>query len=274
MKKTIFVALTSIILTVLATFIVLEIQAQKDQLRGDFIEEIDSKILNESRKLLIHLPKGYTENTKKSYPIVFALDGTSHDQIIANAAYTLNYAKIYPDIIVVGIPNTNRKRDLTPSYITQEKESNVMGKGNRFLSFLEQEAIPFLAKKYRLNGYRMLSGNSRGGLFVMYALMEKSALFNAYFCFSPAFWRNDNRIVEKMKERLQNKEGLNAFLYLSLGTEENVKMKKGFEEMVSLLEGTPREELKFTASYTEGATHATNAYYATPEALMLWKKQR
>ncbi|WP_394748358.1 alpha/beta hydrolase [Spongiimicrobium salis] len=273
MKRTILIALSAIILTLLTVFVIIEVQAQKAQLRGDFIEELHSEILDESRKLLIHLPKGYGQNTNKRYPILVALDGTSHDHIVANAVHTLNYAQTLSDIIIVGIPNTDRKRDLTPEYMHRDKASEAMGEGDRFLEFLEKEAIPFIEKKYRGNGYRMLSGHSRGGLFTMYALMEKPILFKAYFCHSPAFWREDNRIVKKMNDRLKKSNSLKGFIYLSLGSQENEKMKKGFNKMVALLEKNRPKELKVSSEYTEGGTHQTNPYYAVPHAFMLWQEQ-
>ena len=262
--------LITAIATSIVILIVLEVKAQKDQLIADVIVEIDSELLGESRKLLIHLPKGYGNNSSKTYPVIVALDGTSHDQEVVNTASILNYAKIFPEVIIVGIPNTDRKRDLTPHYLIEEDNPDNLGQGDKFLEFLEKEAIPLIEQKYRASGYRMITGNSRGGLFSMYALLEKPSLFNAYFCFSPAFWRNNNRIVQKAEEFLVNNPYANAFVYMSLGANENEKMKKGFQAMEIVF--SKIQALEFHSCLTPGATHASNSYHSLPLALKTWKE--
>lgn len=269
-KKGIKYLLTAILSTVVV-LIVLEIKAQKDQLIADTIEEFHSEILGESRKLLIHLPKGYRNNSSKGYPVVVALDGTSHDQEFVNTASILNFAKTFPEVIIVGIPNTDRKRDLTPPYLMKDDHPEKLGRGDKFLEFLEKEAIPLVERKYRASGYRMISGNSRGGLFSMYALLEKPSLFNAYFCFSPAFWRNDALIVQKAEDVLANNPDLKTFIYMSLGANENKKMKKGFHAMEAAFRKNKVTE--FHSSLTPGATHASNSYYSLPLALKTWKER-
>lgn len=72
MKKIIITIIISILFTVSLLFIFMEVKAQRDQLRGGVIEEIDSKILKESRTLLVHLPKDYDLNTAKNHPILIA----------------------------------------------------------------------------------------------------------------------------------------------------------------------------------------------------------
>ncbi len=273
MKKQILISLFTAITTLLIILIVLEIKAQKEQFRADTVEEINSKILNESRKLLVHLPKDYKSNKNKNYPILFALDGTSHDQDISNAASILNYANVFPEIIIIGIPNTNRNRDLTPNYMMKDNKPNELGSGDKFLLFLEKEAIPLIENKYRTSGYRMISGNSRGGLFTMYALIEKPNIFHAYFSYSPAFWRNNNLISDKMTAFLKHKTHLNKFIYMSLGSNENEKMKRGFKSIITVLDSNKTSDLKFYYKYTSKATHGTNAYYSIPLALKTWSDQ-
>lgn len=273
MKKTVLIILISIILTTVAILSILEIKAQRDQLRADEVEIINSKILNESRKLLVHLPKDYNVNTNKRYPVLYALDATSHDKVILNSTHVLSSAKLLPDLIIVGIVNTDRKKDLTPHYINQDDQDSELGKGNLFLNFLENEVIPMIDENYRTTEYKMISGNSRGGLFSFYAMIEKPNLFDAYFCYSPAFWRSENIIAKKFEESLIKKKLTNEFIYLSLGSLENEKMKKGFDEVIEIL--NKKDSIGFKAFYdfTENANHGTNAYYSIPNALKIWSEK-
>lgn len=274
MKKTIVTILLTVLPTIVAILFILEVKAQKDQLKADKIETIDSEILNESRKLLVHLPKDYNPHNPIGYPILIALDGTSHDHDVVNAAYVLNFANLLSEIIIIGIPNTNRNRDLTPEYLMKDNLANELGEADQFLLFLEKEVIPLIEKKYNISGYRMISGHSRGGLFSFYALLEKPELFDAYFCYSPSFWRNDNLIVTKAQESLSNKKLINKYLYLSLGDGENEKMKLGFDAITSLLENHKVDSLNFYSNYTLNAVHGNNAYFSIPPALNAWQNQR
>ncbi len=274
MKRTILITLLAVIVTLIATLTAFEIQAQRDQLSADETENIDSKILNGSRKLLVHLPKSYSSDQDKNYPVLYALDATSHDRDVLNAATVLNLAGVLPEVIVVGIVNENRNLDLTPNYIMVGEDPSELGGGDAFLDFLKKEAIPLMEKKYRTSGYRMLSGKSRAGLFTLFAMLEEPNLFNAYFCYSPAFWRNENLIVDKAKTFLAQARQLDQFLYMSLGDQENDKMKMGFDEMVKILEKNDTTDLKFFYHYTANANHQSNAYYSIPPALRKWNDER
>jgi len=109
---------------VLLTFIffTLGINAQSNnQILLGAIDSIDSKILKEERKIWVYVPDANTEGiqfAKEKYPVVYLLDGDSHFFSVAGMIRQLSSANgntICPKMIVVGIPNTNRTRDLTPT---------------------------------------------------------------------------------------------------------------------------------------------------------------
>ena len=262
--------LLAVFATLIITFSLLEINAQKNQLRADKIEEFHSNILKESRRLLVNLPKDYHSKLDKSYPVLFALDATSHDQHVLNAKNVLCSAGLLTDVIVVGIVNEDRKTDLTPNYIMKDDDPTKLGHGDVFLEFLEKEAIPLIEKNYRTTKYRMISGNSRSGLFAFFAMLEKPYLFEAYFCYSPAFWRNGNLIVKKAEAFFDQNKQLDKFLYLSLGSDENEKMKSGFDSMVNAIKKKDPVGMSMFFNYTENADHGSNAYYSIPRALKIW----
>jgi predicted alpha/beta superfamily hydrolase len=127
---------------------------------------------------------------------MYVLDGTSQDQHTADKIAVLSDAGLIPSAIVVGLPNTrgNRERDQTPPYMRWDvnDENSPFGAADKFLSFIEKELIPFVEGNYRVSSYKALSGNSRGGLFVLYSLMEKPGLFQDRFCYRTPVWRFDN----------------------------------------------------------------------------------
>ena len=268
MKKTLLTILITMLITAIAVLTIFEIIAQRNQLDADVQENIGSSILGEQRKLLIHLPSEY--DLSRKYPVMYVLDGSSQDFRIAEIANILNRAEIIQDMIIVGIPNTDRNRDLTPHYILQDTDGDAFGKGDEFLSFLTDEVIPFIESKYPVNQYRMLAGHSRAGLFTYYAYLQQPEIFDAIFCFSPAFWRDKSIILEKAQEFHTSIRKEEPFIFMSLGTEENDKMMKAYKTMTNILDSKMIKNVVHT--YTPEANHGNNLFYSTPIALKKWNE--
>src|ERR1700689_728727 len=86
------------------------------------IDSIQSKILNEQRKIWVYVPDGNDNNmfSKEKYPVVYLLDGDAHFYSVVGMIQQLssvNGNTTCPKMIVVGIPNTDRTRDLTPTHV-------------------------------------------------------------------------------------------------------------------------------------------------------------
>ncbi len=86
---------------------------------GDIVT-INSEILQEQRELWIHVSDGVPGEApaSKKYPVVYLLDGGAHFSSVVGMVQqlsTVNGNTACPKMIVVGIPNTNRTRDLTPT---------------------------------------------------------------------------------------------------------------------------------------------------------------
>src|SRR5262247_1145045 len=245
---------------------------------GDNIVErkIHSTILNEERRAIIHLPRNYSKDALQKYPVMYVLDGTSQDQHTADKIAILSDAGLIPEAIVVGLPNTrgNRERDQTPPFMRTnvDDQYSPYGAADKFLSFIEKELIPFIDSDYRTSGYRTLSGNSRGGLFVLYSLIEKPDLFQARFCYSAPVWRFDNLMVKKTVEFLRSSSGLNSFLYMSVGEKETERIIDGFKTMIDALKKNSRKNFKWVAHYTPHAVHQDNALISSSKGLAEWGK--
>lgn len=271
--KIILLICTTVIITAVSTGLVLEYSIQNNKYGDEIIRtKINSEEMNEERKVIIHLPENYKKNSKKMYPVMYVLDGTSQDIHTAEKVNLLSKVNVFPEAIVVGIPNTsgNRSRDFTPHYmkIDLEASESEYGNGDKFLNYIEKELIPFIDNNYRTNGFQTISGNSRGGLFTFYALLERPQLFNGYICYSPAFWREDDLIAKKAKSFLKNNNLQKKFIYMSIGDSENEKMKKGFSVVQNLLtnELSKKNDINhvdFNFEITQNSDHGNNSYKST-----------
>src|SRR4030042_5073746 len=74
-----------------------------------------SIILNESRTIFIHLPDNYTKDLNPC-PVLYLFDAETNFKPVCGVVEILCRWKVIPGLIVVGIPNTDRMRDVTPTH--------------------------------------------------------------------------------------------------------------------------------------------------------------
>jgi predicted alpha/beta superfamily hydrolase len=131
--------------------------------------------------------------------------------------------RVVPRMIVVGILNTDRSRDLTPTIATvnengkTSRRSGRTGGGEKFVSFMKNELIPYIDSSYRTSAGRILIGHSLGGLTVMNVLVNHTDLFNAYVAIDPSMWWDNRKLLLQAGETLKQKkfEGRSLFLAIA-----------------------------------------------------------
>ena len=88
--------------------------ADSSQLPGVEVYTFQSKLLGEKRKIRVQVPAGSDRFT--SYPVLYLLDAEAQMNLVTGQVQYLSESyKIIPSMIIVGIDNTDRMRDLTPS---------------------------------------------------------------------------------------------------------------------------------------------------------------
>jgi hypothetical protein len=174
---------------------------------------IHSNILNEDRTYQIYLPQSYDWAVDRNYPVLYVLDGELNFIHTTGSVDFLASTSEIPELIIVAITSTVRVRDFTQT----DWSSHWIGGGgaNNFKNFLSKEIIPEIEKDYRTNNFRILSGHSAGGQFVLYTLSSEPSLFNAYFAISPSLdW--DNKLPQRsLEESFEHTDSLKAFLYFA-----------------------------------------------------------
>lgn len=82
--------------------------------------KIKSQIVNEDRSILISVTEGYQTYQETNYPVVYILDGETNFNYLSSVYHYLSREPfgILPQAILVGIPNTDRTRDLTPTAVS------------------------------------------------------------------------------------------------------------------------------------------------------------
>jgi predicted alpha/beta superfamily hydrolase len=112
----------------------------------------------------------------------------------------------FPQMILIGITNTDRTRDLTPSnaLIYSDMPDNnfykTSGGGEKFTSFIEKELIPHVDSLYPTAPYRLLIEHSFGGLFCVNTLLNHAELFNGYIVIDPSMDWDNMKLLKHSKE--------------------------------------------------------------------------
>jgi predicted alpha/beta superfamily hydrolase len=167
-----------------------------------FSSSLESKVMGENRPYMVYLPPSY-ETSENTYPVIYLLDGDTHRFKgfvgVLESLSTETLEKQVQESIVISIPNTNRSRDLTPSFLREWKfKDRVLdtfeqtGNAQQFVKFFEQELIPKIDTEYRTSKKRVLVGESFGGLFAANTLLKSPSVFTDYLIIDPtSLWDND-----------------------------------------------------------------------------------
>ncbi|AVR44564.1 esterase [Christiangramia fulva] len=194
---------------------------QKDIVIGKTIT-FHSKIQNEDRLLDIHLPKNY-ENSQKTYPVMYLLDSYYKFDKAVGTLNSLVLNELIPDMIIIGIRNTRRNRDLTPGTEilddANKKRLPNAGGADAFTDFLGKELIPYVNKNYRAAPYKIIVGHSLGGLFNVYTFFKDPELFDAYLTISPSLWYENPILKKELGEVLKDHQDIHSKFYMSIANE-------------------------------------------------------
>jgi hypothetical protein len=256
------------------------------------IDSIYSKVLNEQRKIWISLPSSYGRglNAAKKYPVIYLLDGDGHFQSVAALLkqFSTNGNSVSPEMIIVGITNTNRTRDLSPTHSTVGPDGKTMpgmgssGGGEKFTAFIEHELIPYIDSFYPSAPYRMLIGHSLGGLLVMNTFVNHRDLFNAYVAIDPSMWWDNKRLLKQTNDILneQNFEGRSLFLAVANTMEDGMDTSivkndtssntlhiRSNLELAEMLSQPKNNNLNRTWKYYKEETHNTVSFLAEYDAI-------
>jgi len=174
------------------------------------VDSMESKALGEWRRYSLYIPPSYDQPSRfpRRYPVLYLLDGETYFasvvSIVQLLATGVNGTWALPEMIVVGVHSTNRRRDFTPTRITRDPYGgplppgwDVTGGNPRFHEFLIDELIPRIDSAYRTAGYRAYVGHSLGGLSVLNALYNRPETFNAYVAIDPTLWMDDQLMVRE-----------------------------------------------------------------------------
>jgi predicted alpha/beta superfamily hydrolase len=187
---------------------------------GTELREIYSSLVQQKYLLKIMLPNGY-QNSDKSYPVLYLLDGDHAFAMATDIIQYLYYGGHIPNLIVVSTaygskdppPYGNNRRERDFDAFGKPDDKGETG-GAKFLRFLKAELIPYVDSHFKTDpADRTLWGYSWGMNFGMYAFFREPGLFQRYIFVDGL--RDDH--VKMEQQYAQTHKELPVRLFISSG---------------------------------------------------------
>ncbi|MDC0713160.1 alpha/beta hydrolase-fold protein [Stigmatella sp. ncwal1] len=194
--------------------------------RLQYVSNVYSPQLGNSRTLAVYLPPSYSENPLKRYPVLYAHDG----QNLFNASTAFGGVEWRMDetanaligngsmdeVIIVGVYNAEAHRiyEYTPCCDSQYGG----GGADKYERFLIDTVKPYVDQNFRtLTGKQntALLGSSLGGLVSFYVGRRNPSVFGKLAALSSSFWWNNQTLTQQV-EVSPTKVEVNV--YLDAGT--------------------------------------------------------
>jgi predicted alpha/beta superfamily hydrolase len=233
-----------ILTTILCASIVLNLStsaAQKESASPLVIGEtftLDSKKLSETRRINVYLPPGYAESPNARFPVLYMPDGGMAEDFLHVAGLvqvSVGNETMRP-FILVGIENTQRRRDMTgPTENADDKKiAPKVGGAEAFRAFIRDELMPQVKVRYRTTNETAIVGESLAGLFAVETFFLEPELFDTYIAIDPSLWWNNQKLVDDAAGRLRARPKVEKTLYFVSSEEKgNAKIMQKLATILS-----------------------------------------
>ncbi|MEQ3661366.1 MAG: putative alpha/beta superfamily hydrolase [Flavobacterium sp.] len=231
--------------------------------------KIVSKFTNDDRVINIWTPPTYEESTN-NFPVLYMPDGGTKEDFphIANTLEKLIAENKIPACILVGIENTERRRDLTgPTKVAYDLEyiPNAGGADN-FRKFIKNELFPLINEKYRTTNKKYIIGESLAGLFVVETFLVDHNMFDNYIAFDPSIWFNEQYLVKNFESLVKDKNYKDKKIWFAGSDAEDIsKYTKELDQKLN------NSKDNFVWKYSDEPNEQHNTIFrATKEKALIW----
>lgn len=232
---------------------------------------IESKIVNETRVINVWTPPNY-KTSNDALPVLYMPDGGVVQEDFPHIANTISKLvenqRISP-IILVGIENTERGRDLTGFSDTKDDEQYcpLTDGAKNFRSFITEELMPEVDKNYRTTSEKGIIGESLAGLFVMETFFLKPETFDFYIAMDPSLWWNNHYLERTAQGHLDKFPNKKIRLWFAGSDAQDISVHT--KNIAKTFELNAPNQLTWKYSNEPNEKHNT-IFRATKEKALIW----
>ncbi len=187
---------------------------------------VDSAILGEKRSINVFTPTVYGQKIDRPMSVLYMPDGGLDEDFlhIAGLVQVLVSDGSMRPFMLVGIPNTDRKRDLTGPTSNPEDRKLAPSSGGSaaFRRFMREELMPTIRARYRTADEAAIVGESLAGLFVVETFFLDQDLFSTYIAIDPSLWWDSGALVNAAEAYMTASPAIGKTLFLSHSNEPTI----------------------------------------------------
>lgn len=187
---------------------------------------IDSQALKEKRHINVYMARAWDTPPDAPLPVLYMPDGgVAEDFLHVAGLLQVSVANgTMRPFILVGMQNTQRRRDLTgPTENAEDRKiAPVVGGAAAYRDFIRDELMPEVKRRYRTTGETAIVGESLGGLFVVETYLLEPQLFDHYLAFDPSLWWNHGSLPRQAGTLLAKGKPGKHSLYLASSSEAGI----------------------------------------------------
>lgn len=228
---------------------------------------LESAALKEQRRINVYVPDGVPADRR--LPVIYMPDGGVAEDFphIANTIDAAVREGRMAPVILVGIENTQRRRDMTgPTTVEEDRRiAPVVGGSAAFREFIATELVPWVEANHATTAQRAIIGESAAGLFIVETFFEMPGLFDTWIALDPSLWWNGGQLAKDAAAWLEAHPELRGRLYLAWAERETIGPNVAVLE-AALRDGAP-EGLQWQVVERPESSHATIYRAVAPEVL-------
>lgn len=192
------------------------------------IHTIRSSVYGKPQTITVRLPRGYADDPKRSYPVLFSVDGGPEQdfELLAGIAAEAEFSTSFEPFILIGVETEDRYSQLTPpmtrlplARLTENFGTRLKPDGAAtFRRYLAEDVIPWATARYRTDR-KILTAASLGGLFVVDTFLEQPSLFDDYIALTPSLWWDGGRVADEAAAKMAAHGPSDRRIYFTMGDE-------------------------------------------------------
>ena len=232
---------------------------------------IESNLLEETRVINVWTPPNYKTNNE-ALPVMYMPDGGVVQEDfphIANTIAKLVESKEIAPMILVGIENIDRRKDLSGfSEVKEDEQYCPLTDGAKtFRAFITDELMPEINKRYKTTNKKGIIGESLAGLFVIETFFVDPNIFDFYIAMDPSLWWNNHYLERNAKKYLENEPSKTTKLWFAGSDAKDISTHTN--SLAKTLRKSASSKLIWKYSDEPNEQHNT-IFRATKEKALIW----
>jgi predicted alpha/beta superfamily hydrolase len=233
---------------------------------------LQSEVLGEARRINVYVPPGYAGGSA-AYPVIYLIDGGVEQDFvhIAGLSQHASISGSFREMIVVGVETVDRRRELAFPAVNDaslKADYPTHGESAKFRAFIADEVKPWVAQRYRTDGFDAVMGESLAGLFVAETFLRQPDMFDGYIAIDPSLWWDNAALALEARTLLNAQPAGEHAVYMAVANGV-AQMRFGQGVLAQVMNTGKPDGVEFTYEVMDDEEHSTIYHRAALNGLRI-----